>query len=94
MRFASKLGLSVVAIGLIYLSYVVGRSLLLGDLVEGWASLIGVVLVLGGIQLTFLGVIGEYVGRIYEEVKRRPLYVISEEINAERDAKDGGDKRS
>lgn len=78
MRFATRLGLTVVAIGLTYLGYVVGRALLLGDLVEGWASLIGVVLLLGGVQLTFLGVIGEYVGRIFEEAKGRPLYLLKQ----------------
>jgi polyisoprenyl-phosphate glycosyltransferase len=48
------------------------------DLVPGWASILTVVAFLGGIQLTVLGVIGEYVGRIHEEVKRRPLYLVRE----------------
>jgi polyisoprenyl-phosphate glycosyltransferase len=78
MRLASRVGLVVVLMGLAYLAYIVGRALLLGDLVEGWASLIGVVLLLGGVQLTFLGVIGEYVGRIFEETKRRPLYLLKQ----------------
>jgi hypothetical protein len=46
--------------------------------VPGWASLVFVVSFLGGIQLIVLGVIGEYVGLIYEEVKRRPLYLVRE----------------
>lgn len=78
MRFASRVGLAVVLIGLAYLAYVVGRAFLWGDLVDGWASLIGVVLLLGGVQLTFLGVIGEYVGRIFEETKGRPLYLLKQ----------------
>ena len=78
MRFASRVGLSVILAGMSYLAYIVGRSLLLGDLVEGWASLVGVVLLLGGVQLTFLGLIGEYVGRIFEEAKGRPVYLLKQ----------------
>jgi dolichol-phosphate mannosyltransferase len=49
-----------------------------GGTVTGWTSLIASVLFIGGVQLTFVGILGEYVGRIYEEVKRRPLYVVQE----------------
>ena len=59
------------------LSWVVFSDYVLSDL-EGWASLIGVVLLLGGMQLTFLGVIGEYVGRIFEETKGRPVYLLKQ----------------
>ena len=48
--------------------------------VPGWTALIIAVLFLGGIQLIFLGVIGEYLGRVYGEVKHRPLYVVKERI--------------
>ncbi len=49
--------------------------------ITGWASLFTAILFLGGVQLICVGVLGEYIGRIYEEVKRRPLYIIDEEIN-------------
>jgi dolichol-phosphate mannosyltransferase len=52
-----------------------------GDFIPGFATAIIVVLLLGGIQLMAIGVIGEYVGRIYDEVKRRPLYVVSDRRN-------------
>jgi dolichol-phosphate mannosyltransferase len=52
-----------------------------GAFVPGWASALIVVLLLGGIQLITVGLIGEYVGRIYDEVKRRPLYLVNERIN-------------
>ena len=49
--------------------------------VPGWASIFSAVLFLGGVQLLSLGVLGEYIGRIYEEVKRRPLYIIENQVN-------------
>jgi len=52
-------------------------------LVPGWASTFSAILFIGGVQLICLGILGEYVGRIYEEVKKRPLYVIQEELNFE-----------
>ena len=52
-------------------------------LTRGWASLFVAVLFMGGVQLVSLGIIGEYLGRIYTEVKRRPLYVVEERLGFE-----------
>ncbi|MOA48811.1 putative glycosyltransferase CsbB [compost metagenome] len=52
--------------------------------IVGWASLMAIALFLGGVQLITLGVIGEYIGRIYDEVKHRPLYLIQEKLGFER----------
>jgi glycosyltransferase involved in cell wall biosynthesis len=49
-----------------------------GYMVSGWASLIVSVLFIGGVQLLTLGVVGEYIGRIYDEVRQRPLYLVSD----------------
>ena len=49
--------------------------------IPGWASLFIASLFIGGVQLICIGILGEYIGRIYEEVKRRPLYIVDEEIN-------------
>jgi dolichol-phosphate mannosyltransferase len=54
-----------------------------GVSLHGWTSLISAMLFIGSVQLMVLGVIGEYVGRIYSEVKRRPLYVVDETYNLE-----------
>lgn len=55
----------------------------LGKTVAGWASTVCIVCFMGGIQLLCLGVIGEYIGKIYLETKRRPRYIISERTNSE-----------
>ena len=49
--------------------------------IPGWASLFSAVLFIGGVQLICIGVLGEYIGRIYEEIKKRPLYIIEEKVN-------------
>jgi dolichol-phosphate mannosyltransferase len=46
----------------------------LDDFVRGWGSLIGTLMIIGGVQLIFIGMVGEYLARIFEESKRRPLY--------------------
>ena len=74
IKIAARIGLSIVACGILYLSYVVWRYIVFGDLVQGWASLISVTMILGGLQLAFIGLIGGYLARIFEEVKDRPLY--------------------
>jgi polyisoprenyl-phosphate glycosyltransferase len=71
-------GLSISLISLLYAVYLVIRTLISGIDVPGYASLMVAVLFLGGIQLLTLGIIGEYLGRVYEEVKGRPLYLVRE----------------
>ena len=77
LRLASYLGVGFGFAGLLALFYVF-LSWISGDTVQGWTSLIAVVLVLGSAQLLVLGVLGEYIGRLYIESKRRPLYVIQD----------------
>ncbi|MCA8923457.1 MAG: glycosyltransferase family 2 protein [Planctomycetes bacterium] len=77
IRLATRAGLGVVLLGGAYLAYVLVRYFVYEDLVQGWASLISVTMILGGAQLMFIGLIGEYVARGYSESKARPLYVLA-----------------
>ena len=78
LKIWSYMGLFISFISLLYASFLVIRTLILGIDVPGYASLMVAVLFFGGIQLITLGVIGEYLGRVYEEVKGRPLYFVRE----------------
>jgi polyisoprenyl-phosphate glycosyltransferase len=78
LRIASVLGLVVSLSAFIYIVYIVVRTLLFGTDVAGYPSVMAVVLFLGGVQLLSLGIVGEYVARIFNETKKRPLYFIEE----------------
>ena len=78
LRIASFLGCIVSTAAMLYMIFIVVRTLIYGGDVPGYPSLISVILFIGGVQLLFLGIIGEYLGRVFNECKRRPLYLISE----------------
>ena len=75
LRLASVLGVGAAALSLALMGYTLG-SWLLGSTIAGWTSLTSIVLLIGSVQLIVLGIIGEYLGRLYIEAKRRPLFVI------------------
>jgi polyisoprenyl-phosphate glycosyltransferase len=77
LRFASHVGLWLVAASALLLIYI-AIGFLSGSAVEGWTSLMLVVVVLGAVQMFVLGMIGEYLGRLYIDAKRRPLYIVQE----------------
>ena len=83
LKIWSYIGLLISFISLLYACFLVIRTLILGIDVPGYASLMVAVLFFGGIQLITLGVIGEYLGRVYEEVKGRPLYFVRESYGFE-----------
>ena len=70
-----NLGLTVAAYAFAYGAYIVIRTLIMGDPVAGFPTVIVTVLFLGGVQLIVLGLLGEYIGRVFNEMKRRPLYL-------------------
>ncbi|RDY23264.1 glycosyltransferase [Romboutsia maritimum] len=83
LRLASFTGIMLSFISFIYMSIVFGKTIICGVETPGYASIICIMLFLGGIQLIFLGIIGEYLGRIFIEVKQRPLYFVEEYCGSE-----------
>jgi polyisoprenyl-phosphate glycosyltransferase len=79
LRVASVLGAAVSVLGWLYLVYVFAIRVFTNRAIAGWTSVTAAVLVLGGAQLVFLGILGQYVGRMYDDVKRRPLFLIRED---------------
>ena len=82
LRISSILGMITAGISFLFMFYgIISRILFPQYTISGWASVFTAVLFIGGIQLISLGILGEYVSRIYKEIKKRPLYIIDEEIN-------------
>jgi glycosyltransferase involved in cell wall biosynthesis len=82
LRVWTYLGLAVASLAFVYAAFIVMRTVIHGIDVPGYASLLAITLFLGGIQLIGLGVLGEYLGRVYSEAKQRPIYIV-------RDSHDG-----
>jgi glycosyltransferase involved in cell wall biosynthesis len=78
LRFATWIGMLVAISAFIYGVIIIVKTAILGNDVPGYPSLMVVILFLGGIQLTALGIIGEYLGRMFNESKQRPLYLVDE----------------
>jgi glycosyltransferase involved in cell wall biosynthesis len=82
LKVASYVGFITAVFAFGYGAFVIGKTLLYGDQVRGYPTLIVVVLFLGGLQLMALGVIGEYMARMFIEVKARPLYLVQRNLPA------------
>jgi glycosyltransferase involved in cell wall biosynthesis len=76
LKLATYLGLAVALFAVVFGAQLILRTLIFGNPVAGYPSLMAVVLFLGGTQLVTLGIIGEYLGRVFNETKRRPLYLV------------------
>ena len=76
LRSWTYIGVGIAALAFLYGAFIVGRTMLFGNPVLGYSSLLSVVLFIGGIELIGIGVVGEYIGRIYDESKQRPVYLI------------------
>lgn len=82
LAISGWIGAAVALLALVFGAYLTLRTLIVGVDVPGYASIMVGIMLLGGVQLLALGVLGAYVGRIYEEIKERPLYVVSETLSA------------
>jgi polyisoprenyl-phosphate glycosyltransferase len=78
LRIWLGVGLAISSVSLIYAFWIIGVTLLRGPGVPGWATLVVAILFLGGMQLMSIGILGEYIGRIFNQVKGRPNYVVAE----------------
>ena len=81
LRFASIMGIVIAIVALLYMIVVFAKALIFGDPVAGYPTLITTILFLGSVQLIALGILGEYIGRIFNETKKRPTYIIQEYRN-------------
>lgn len=81
LKIAGVLGFILSAVGFVYLLVVLYQHFFTNSTEPGWTSLVAISLLFNGITLSLLGVLGEYIGRIYEETKGRPLYLVSQTVN-------------
>jgi dolichol-phosphate mannosyltransferase len=85
LRLATFTGIVVAALAFVYGGYALYARVVLRRVIEGWTSLMIVVLFLGSLQLLFTGIVGEYLGRAFMEAKRRPLYLVRSRAGIEPD---------
>ncbi|MBQ8750856.1 MAG: glycosyltransferase family 2 protein [Alphaproteobacteria bacterium] len=81
LRIWTYLGTLLSSVGILYAIYIILRTIVQGIDVPGYASLLVFILLLGGIQMIILGILGEYIGRIFIEVKDRPIYIVEKKVN-------------
>jgi undecaprenyl-phosphate 4-deoxy-4-formamido-L-arabinose transferase len=80
IQFIGVLGSIIAALGLLFAVFLIIRRLIVGPELEGTFTLFGILFFFIGIQIFALGIIGEYIGRIYQEVRRRPRFIIKKEL--------------
>lgn len=90
LRFASYLGFLTAAGGVVYVLVALFTKVFVGHVPAGWTSIIAIILVLGGAQILLTGVVGEYLARVYDETKDRPLYIIDRSYGITTPTKDHG----
>ncbi|PEA76651.1 glycosyltransferase family 2 protein [Bacillus wiedmannii] len=78
LRLASFMGFTVSFLAFIYMIWIIIKTLMYGESVNGYPSMMTAILFIGGVQLISIGIIGEYLGRIFNETKQRPLYFVDE----------------
>jgi glycosyltransferase involved in cell wall biosynthesis len=92
IRLTSLLGIFIAALSFLYAGYLTIHTLIYGRHVQGWATIIVLMLGLGGLQLFVLGVLGEYLWRVADEVRRRPLFLVQELTGTFQSFEQGGSR--
>ncbi|MBO5166170.1 MAG: glycosyltransferase family 2 protein [Lachnospiraceae bacterium] len=80
LSFAAVMGVLFCIFAFILIGFIIVRTLVFGDPVSGWPSLVCIISLISGVQLFCLGIVGQYLAKTYMEVKRRPIYLLKEEI--------------
>jgi polyisoprenyl-phosphate glycosyltransferase len=81
LKVITKLGIFTILLSIVYLGYVLMKKIFFGAVPEGFTALIAAIVLFSGVQLICLGVIGEYVARIYDQVRGRPLFIVRQKIS-------------
>jgi polyisoprenyl-phosphate glycosyltransferase len=81
LRVWSAAGVLISTLAILYAFWIAGETLLVGNDVPGWSTLAAGLMFFSGVQLISIGILGEYLGRVYDEVKKRPLYVVAHDID-------------
>lgn len=76
LRIATIIGLVSSLVAMLYLVYILCKTIFFGEAVQGFPTIMCAILFFGGVQLLALGIIGEYIGRIFNETKNRPVYIV------------------
>ena len=87
LKLATVIGIISFIVSIVYAIIIVIQKLVVGINVSGYATIVCLILLFGGLQMIFLGIIGEYLGKTYIETKRRPLYIIKEKISTKEEIK-------
>ena len=80
LSIASVVGVLFCVLSFLFLIFIFVRALIFGDPVDGWPSLVCIISLISGVQLFCLGILGQYLAKTYLEVKRRPIYLVKEEL--------------
>ncbi len=82
LKVATFTGIITFIISIIYLIFIIIQKITVGIEISGYATIVCLILLFGGLQMIFIGIIGEYLGRVYIETKKRPVYLIKEEVKS------------
>ena len=80
LALASVFGIFFCVLAFLLIIFIIIRTAVFGDPVSGWPSLVCIISMIGGVQLFCLGVLGQYLSKTYMEVKKRPIYIVKEEL--------------